>query len=118
MSGTTTARELKGAEGMPVLPLKIPRKRVTMAIATSPIASRPSQFLSRLGKQIFDLSVAEKIFSLLALLVVVAIRDDRAPRGASHRRGPLLDDCGDRPPPIAGGARRDAHDRPVQAPLV
>jgi PAS domain S-box-containing protein len=30
------------------------------------------QFFSRLGKQIFDLSVAEKIFSLLALLVVVA----------------------------------------------
>jgi PAS domain S-box-containing protein len=43
-----------------------------MAIATSRIASRSPQFFSRLGKQIFDLSVAEKIFSLLALLVVVA----------------------------------------------
>jgi PAS domain S-box-containing protein len=43
-----------------------------MAIATSRIASRSPQFFSPLGKQIFDLSVAEKIFSLLALLVVVA----------------------------------------------
>jgi PAS domain S-box-containing protein len=43
-----------------------------MAIATSPAASGPFQLLSRFTKQIFDLSVAEKIFGLLALLVVVA----------------------------------------------
>jgi PAS domain S-box-containing protein len=42
-----------------------------MAIAISRAASRPSQLLSRFGKQVFDLSVAEKIFALLALLVVV-----------------------------------------------
>jgi PAS domain S-box-containing protein len=43
-----------------------------MAIATSRVASRPSQLLAHFGKQIFDLSVAEKIFGLLASLVVVA----------------------------------------------
>ena len=43
-----------------------------MAVATSRVASRPFQFLARLGTQIFDLGVAEKIFGLLALLVVVA----------------------------------------------
>src|SRR5882724_3104911 len=43
-----------------------------MAIAINRVAGLPSQLLSRFSKQIFDLSVAEKIFGLLALLVVVA----------------------------------------------
>lgn len=42
-----------------------------MAIAISRVVGRPSQLLSRFGKQVFDLTVAEKIFGLLALLVVV-----------------------------------------------
>lgn len=43
-----------------------------MAIAVSRVPSRPSLLLSQFSKQIFDLSVADKIFGLLALLVVVA----------------------------------------------
>jgi PAS domain S-box-containing protein len=42
-----------------------------MAIAISRVPGRTSQLLSRFGKQVFDLSVAEKIFGLLALLVIV-----------------------------------------------
>lgn len=42
-----------------------------MAIAIGRAPSPSSQLLSRIAKQIFDLSVAEKIFGLLALLVVV-----------------------------------------------
>ena len=42
-----------------------------MALATNRVAGRPAQPFSRIGKQIYDLSAAEKIFGLIALLVIV-----------------------------------------------
>jgi PAS domain S-box-containing protein len=43
-----------------------------MAVASSRVADQAPALFSRFCKQLFDLSVAEKIFGLLALLVVVA----------------------------------------------
>jgi PAS domain S-box-containing protein len=42
-----------------------------MAPATSRVVDRPSAFFSRFCKQVLDLSVAEKIYGLLAILVVI-----------------------------------------------
>ncbi len=55
-----------------MLPLRYHQQEFIMAIAINRVAGRPSQLFSRFSKQIFDLSVAEKIFGLLALLVVIA----------------------------------------------
>jgi PAS domain S-box-containing protein len=42
-----------------------------MTPATSRVVDRPSAFFSRFCKQVLDLSVAEKIYGLLAILVVI-----------------------------------------------